>query len=124
MTDKPLNKRLLGAEKENLAAAWLEDQGLRILARNYRCRLGEIDLIAKDQETVVFLEIKYRKNPDKGEAVWAVDMRKQRVISKVAKYYLTAVFRSVDIPCRFDVIGIDGEQITWIRNAFDYIGKR
>ncbi len=124
MTQDILNKRRLGAEKESLAQAWLQERGLRVLTRNYRCRQGEIDLIAMDQEQVVFVEIKYRKNPDKGEAVWAVDARKQRVISKVAKYYLTVTFHSLDVPCRFDVIGIDGEQITWIRNAFDYIGKR
>ena len=114
------NKRRLGGFYEEQAARYLEEQGLAILEHNYRCRFGEIDLIAQDGEYLVFVEVKYRSSRQSGSPLAAVDAAKQHVISRVAKNYLLTCRRSVDIPCRFDVVGFDGDEITWVKNAFDY----
>jgi len=121
MTNEGLNRRRLGEDKEVLAAGWLRRQGMKILARNFRCRQGEIDLIALDEAggpALVFIEVKYRKNAACGHPEEAVDVRKQRVISKVALFYLARYRIPPDTPLRFDVVAIEGERIRWIRNAF------
>ena len=83
------NNREKGARKEAQAAAWLEGKGLQILERNYRCKKGEIDLIAREDGTYVFLEVKYRKGEGSGHPAEAVDERKQKRISGSALWYLT-----------------------------------
>lgn len=113
------NKRRTGGCYETAAAAYLEKQGLVILRKNYRCRLGEIDLIARDGRYLVFIEVKYRNTAVSGSALTAVNPAKQRVISRVAEYFLTVEYHSMDLLCRFDVVGIDGDEFTWIKNAFD-----
>lgn len=113
------NKRLTGGYYEKQAADFLEKQGLRIVERNFRCRMGEIDLIARDGRYLVFVEVKYRRDGQQGGALAAVGKEKQRMIGKTAKYYLATRIQRMDIPCRFDVVGIDGQEIRWIRNAFD-----
>lgn len=117
------NKRKIGSYYEERAAAFLEDKGLRILERNYRCRCGEIDLIAQDGAYLVFVEVKYRNSTKAGCSLAAVDIRKQAVITKTAQYYLMTHVQSMDHPCRFDVIGIDRKEICWIPNAFDACGR-
>ena len=114
------NKHELGNGYEELAASFLKKNGLQILEKNFRCRLGEIDLIARDQGCLVFVEVKFRRYAKAGNALEAVDYRKQRKISRVSGYYLLTHVHRTDIPCRFDVVGIDGHQIHWIKNAFDY----
>lgn len=114
------NNRKTGSLYERKAAAYLEKQGLTILERNYRCRQGEIDLVARDKEYLVFVEVKYRSGGRAGSSLAAVNKMKQKVISEVARYYLTVKWHSSDIPCRFDVIGIDGEQFSWVKNAFEW----
>lgn len=118
----PKNTRTLGARYESRAADYLTQQGLKILHRNYRVRTGEIDLIAYDGEYLVFVEVKYRRTQVSGESLFAVTPAKQRTISRTAMHYLTTKRKSMEIPCRFDVIGIDGDEIHWIKNAFDYCG--
>lgn len=113
------NRRKIGSSYEEKAAVFLEKNGLVILARNFRSRYGEIDLIARDGRYFVFVEVKYRKNGESGGALAAVDRRKQRVISRVAEFYLYRFGLGENVPCRFDVVGIDGDEITWIRNAFE-----
>lgn len=113
-----MNKRKQGEDKEALAAAFLEDAGFHILERNFRCRLGEIDLIAKEASAFVFVEVKYRGTHKAGYPEEAVDQRKQRRIGRVALYYLTTRVRRTDVPCRFDVVAIDGSGIRHHRNAF------
>ena len=88
--------------------------------RNFRCRSGEIDLVAQDGRYLVFIEVKYRKNGKSGSPFSAVGREKQRIISKVAMFYLIAHGYRELPPCRFDVVGIDGENIHWIKNAFDF----
>lgn len=110
----------MGSRYEQKAAAFLEKQGLFIIERNFRCRFGEIDLIAGDGKYLVFVEVKYRHTRERGRASAAVDWRKQRAISRTAEFYLLKQRWGLDIPCRFDVIAIDGEHIQWIQNAFDH----
>lgn len=117
------NKRQTGAYYEQAAGRYLEQLGYEILEYNYRCRSGEIDIIAKDGAYVVFCEVKYRADSRKGDPLEAVDTRKQNVIFRCAMYYL-AEHHLNDVPCRFDVIGIQGQdgsedaKVTYIKNAF------
>ena len=112
-----MNRRKTGQEYENVAAEYLRAQNYQILEKNYRIRSGEIDLIARDGAYLVFVEVKYRKNASSGDPLEAVDFRKQKKIIQVARYYLYEK-RYIDIPCRFDVIGICGDSICHIKNAF------
>lgn len=117
-----MNKRAVGTAYEKLAGAYLEQQGYEILEYNFRCHMGEIDIVAKDGEYLVFIEVKYRSDSRKGNPLEAVDIRKQRIISKVASYYcLTHGYRE-NTPCRFDVVAIDGVEYMLIKNAFEYAG--
>lgn len=113
-----VNKRVTGADNEQRATEYLIDNGYTILERNFRNKTGEIDIIARNDDMFVFVEVKYRSSKKYGYAVEAVNYRKQQVIRQVAVYYLTTRYRRCDIPCRFDVIGIDGTNITHIKNAF------
>ncbi len=113
-----MNKRKTGSVYEQAAAGYLEAKGMHLVARNFRTRGSEIDLIARDGKYLVFIEVKYRSNAKKGYALEAVDMRKQRSVIAAAKAFLHRHRLAEDTPCRFDVIGIDGEKITHIENAF------
>ena len=114
---KKKNKRHIGGSYEKAAGYYLEQMGLRVLEYNYICRLGEIDLIAQDGEYLVFCEVKYRENDSQGSPLEAVDQKKQNKIFRCAMYYLTER-KMGDVPCRFDVVGIQGSRITYIKNAF------
>lgn len=115
------NKRKTGSFYEKSAADFLVRRGCQLLAMNFYCRFGEIDLIVKDGCYVVFCEVKYRKNSDCGFPSEAVTLKKQKTLSKCAMYYLTVYgFSYMDI--RFDVISILNEEFRWIRGAFDFIG--
>lgn len=115
-----LNKRQIGADYEERAVAYLEGKGYHILERNYQNRYGEIDIIAKDKDgVVVYFEIKFRRNSRYGEPVEAVDARKQKKICKTALYHYSG-HGYMDCSCRFDVIGICGEQIEHIEHAFEF----
>lgn len=83
-----MNRRKIGQKHEELAAKYLEEKGYEILERNYRIRTGEIDLIARDDRYLVFVEVKYRKNLQMGDPLEAVDSRKQQQIYRTARYYL------------------------------------
>lgn len=111
------NKRKTGTTYEQAAGYYLEQHGYEILEYNYRSRVGEIDLIAKDGVYLVFCEVKYRRDGQKGNPLEAVDCRKQYRIIRCAQYYMMAN-KVGDIPCRYDVIGIEGNHMTLIKNAF------
>lgn len=119
-----LNSRQnLGQSGEDIAAEFLNKKGYTILQRNYRCRHGEIDIIAKIGTTLVFIEVKTRKGAAYGSPAAAVTHKKQRQISKTALYYL-AEHNLFDAPARFDVVSIMlapdlGTDIEIIANAFD-----
>ena len=104
------------------AASFLKTQGYQILERNYRCKKGEIDLIAREGQYLVFVEVKYRSTNESGLPEEAVDLRKQRQISRVAAWYLTEKGLDIYTPCRFDVVAIEGEEIRLYRDAFFYQG--
>lgn len=116
-----INRRKTGSHHEEQAAAFLEKNGLKILERNFFCRSGEIDLVARDGKYLVFVEVKYRATTVSGEAAAAVDRRKQCRISRAAQFYLLR-YGYGEPPCRFDVVAIDGDEVRWIRDAFDYCG--
>jgi putative endonuclease len=106
-----------GQIAENRAARFLERQELLVITRNYRCRGGEIDLICRDGRTLVFVEVRSRRNSDFGGAAASITPSKQRRIVLAARHYLAAMGRH-SYDCRFDCVLIDGERIEWIRNAF------
>jgi len=117
-----LNKGL-GDRGEELAVSWLEKQGIKVVERNFRCKGGEVDIVARDGATVVFVEVKTRRNLAYGVPQLAVTPFKQRQISKAALTWLLKK-RSQDKPARFDVIAIVLEsdvtyRIEHIRDAFE-----
>lgn len=118
-----MNNRKTGSEKEELACEYLKEQGCFIIQKNYRVRQGEIDIVARDGNQIVFVEVKYRSKNSCGNPIEAVGLSKQRQISRVALFYLYQNKISTDnTPIRFDVIGIMGDRIEHIKNAFNYIG--
>lgn len=111
----------LGARGEDLAERYLKRAGYRILARNYRCRYGEIDLIAEEGGSLVFIEVKTRSGPGFGHPLEAVDRHKRGQLSRAARRYLEEAEADERI-CRFDVVAVclGGEpQMELVRNAFD-----
>ncbi len=120
--NRKYNKRQLGSQYEKKAGEYLVSLGYEIVEYNFRCRMGEIDIIARDGEYLVFCEVKYRKGAAMGHPSEAVGVRKQRVISRCAAWYLAK--NGVDgTACRFDVVSIEGRDITLIKNAFEYMGE-
>jgi putative endonuclease len=114
------NRRKIGTNYERLAGKYLEAHGYQIIEYNFKCNAGEIDIIAKDQEYLVFCEVKYRKTAKAGYPMEAVSLAKQRRISKCAQYY---VYKNQwhEMPCRFDVVGILGTEVQLLKNAFDFV---
>lgn len=114
------NKRMIGTCAEERAAVFLQARGMQILARNYRCRQGEIDLIARDGRYLVFVEVKYRSSSRCADPLSAVNRAKQRKICQVADYFRFTQKVPDDVPVRYDVIGILGEKTAWIPDAFPH----
>ncbi len=117
------NKRETGSAYERFAADFLEKRGCRILKMNYRNRFGEIDLVGKDGDDLVFFEVKERRTGQAGSAAEAVTLSKQKKICAVSDTYRFMEKVSPDTQIRYDVIAIDGNKINWIKNAFEYIGN-
>ena len=115
-----LNNRSKGNDYEKAAGAYLEKLGYQILEYNFYTRTGEIDIIAMHKGYLVFVEVKYRKNEQKGYPLEAISLQKQKTISRCALYYMKKNGFS-EVPVRFDVVGILGEQIQLIQNAFDFV---
>lgn len=113
-----MNKRIVGSRYEQEAAEYLKSQGYRILMMNYRCRLGEIDIVAMDGNTLVFCEVKYRKSLRYGSPAEAVDLKKQNRIERTTGIYLMEHSLSPDIQIRFDVVAILNHTFTLYKNAF------
>lgn len=106
-----------GQAAEKAAVALLRSKGYTIVATNYRCKLGELDIVARDGEELVFVEVRSRASSDHGDALDAVGPAKQRQVARVAQAYL-----SLEQPkfssCRFDVVAQTGEQLDHIVDAF------
>jgi len=117
-----VDKQDLGRQGEQLAAQFLHAQHYVIVARNYRCTFGEVDLIVQDRETLVFVEVRTQSGPTFGDPLESVTLRKQRQIAKVATHY-TLRHHIDNRPLRFDVIGIRWEcgepRISHVKGAFD-----
>lgn len=116
--DRPgTDSRAIGADKERLAEKFLTGQRLSYVARNHRCRFGEIDLVMRDSEVLVFVEVRYRRSERFGTAAETVDARKQKRLIAAARHYL--LMHPTQCPCRFDVIAIGArDEIQWIKHAF------
>lgn len=122
------NTRTLGSNAELLAQYFLEKNKLKLIAKNYHCRAGEIDLIMKDIDTLVFVEVRYRKSTKFGEAVATIGPKKQYKIIQAARHYLHQNQLTESIQSRFDVIGVgitperniktQDVHFDWIKNAF------
>jgi len=109
-----------GKQAEDLAARFLVKRGLSVLARNFRCRGGEIDLVCRDGKAIVFIEVRLRRNPGFGGAGASITPTKQRRIILAAQHYLAAHARA-DSDCRFDCVLLDGlseNNLDWVRDAF------
>ena len=117
-----IRRQVLGIAGEDRATAVLEQEGYAVLARRYRTRHGEIDIVARDGDTIVFVEVKVKEHAEFGRAAESVTPRKQQRVISMAVDYL-ARNRLTSSPCRFDVIAIDGvgteAVLTHFRGAFD-----
>ena len=108
--------RNIGNEKENLALHFLKRQGLKLIARNFHSRFGEIDLIMRDKTCLIFVEVRFRSRDHFGSGAESVSFQKQQRLIKTAQFYLLRYPQNV--PCRFDVLAIRPQNIDWIKNAF------
>jgi putative endonuclease len=122
---KDTTKIRTGKEGEEIASAFLKKNGYRISDINFRCSLGEIDIVARENKTIVFIEVKTRKSKKLGYPEQAVGIRKQKKMSQLALWYLQKR-KIADVAARFDVVAItlypEGNDIKLIKNAFDFIG--
>lgn len=121
-----------GDENETLVATYLQKQGLTVLYRNFHCRQGEIDLICLQPETntqfpstndtLVFVEVRFRRYIGYGDGLESVNYRKQQKIIRTAKFFLCTRPKFADLACRFDVVAVtlrdNKSEIEWIQNAF------
>ncbi len=122
--EQKVTTRRKGQAVETAALAYLEEKGLRYVCRNFRCRYGEIDLIMTQGNTLVFIEVRYRKQNSHGSAAESVISRKQQKLTITAQYYLQS-YKSLP-RCRFDVVAVSQSinnkallHFDWIKNAFD-----
>ncbi|MCC7516041.1 MAG: YraN family protein [Pseudomonadales bacterium] len=120
--------RARGQVIEQAAEAWLQQQGLQTVARNFQCRSGEIDLVmqhrpsTRQQSTLVFVEVRFRKTDNFGSPVESVTASKQRKLLQTAQFYLLQHPQWRTAPCRFDIVAVrpgdSGLNFEWIANAF------
>ncbi|MBI5450554.1 MAG: YraN family protein [Gammaproteobacteria bacterium] len=113
-----------GQQGEQLARSYLLRQGLRFITSNYRSRRGEIDLIMRDGNALVFIEVRYRRPSSFGGGLDSISLRKQRRLIAAALHYLQSLPGNPPA-CRFDIIAIDGERpedgrITWLQNVIEH----
>ena len=113
-----MNKRAIGTEYETKACRYLEDAGMKILARNFRVRIGEIDIIAMDGNVLVFVEVKFRSSTQYGGAEYAIPRGKQKTIMRVAQWFMAKNRIRPDALCRFDALLIDADEIIHVKNAW------
>lgn len=118
-----MTTRDTGALWENVAMAHLARAGLRLLTRNFTCRSGELDLIMRDGDSVVFVEVRYRGSRERGGGAASVGAGKRVKLVRAAQVYLLAHPQFASAPCRFDVVGCGGTpqrpELEWVRAAFE-----
>ncbi len=120
MTDRPAEHIARGREAEERACRFLASHGLVLVARNYRCPHGEIDLVMRDGEELVFVEVRRRARADYGTAAETVAGRKQKRLRAAAEHFLQRHRDHSTRPCRFDIVSFTGEDPApqWLQNAF------
>ncbi len=110
-------QRLIGKKAEDVACSFMQQNGLTLIQRNYQCRFGEIDLVMQDDDTLVFVEVRYRSSGKFGGAIESIDANKRRKLVFAANHYLQN--SACDQPARFDVVALAPNQPPqWICNAF------
>lgn len=115
-----INSRQTGKRYEDVALSYLKNAGLKHITSNVTYPIGEIDLIMQDGNVWVFVEVRFRRSAQFGGAVFSVTPRKQQRILQAALCWFMANNRSVEQECcRFDIFAITGNQVEWIKNAFD-----
>jgi putative endonuclease len=123
LTRTATNRRAAGARYEDIALAHLERAGLALVARNYNCRYGELDLVMRDDGVVVFVEVRYRSASGFGDGVDSISAAKRSKLVRAASAFLAEHPRLAGAACRFDVLAIAGgdgaASIDWRRNAFE-----
>ena len=119
-----INKRSIGNAYEEQTVAFLKSTGIQILDRNFYTKFGEIDIVAKEENYLCFVEVKYRKNAYAGDPLESVTLMKQKKISNSARYYLLTHPRYQGLQIRFDVVAILGDEVNFVRNAFSYMGAQ
>lgn len=129
-----INRRELGNNIETRCCEFLNQNGIKILERNFRNKTGEIDIIGfgdpykkgalANNGYLIFFEVKYRKNQTSGYAESAVDLKKQKIICAVSDYYRMIKGVNDNMPIRYDVLAINDTDISWHKNAFDYMPSR
>lgn len=115
-----MSSRERGDRAEQQALDYLQSRGLKLVRRNFLCRMGEIDLIMMHHQHLVFVEVRYRKNSNYGTPAATISFTKQRRLTRTANLYLQQ--QGSDMPCRFDVVAIVAQpetEIEWIQNAFE-----
>ena len=116
-----MNYRKQGNDFEKLAADYLKKQGMSIIKTNFYCKMGEVDIIARDGSYLVFVEVKYRKSVSKGDAAEAVGFNKMRKICRCADVWMMLNKCTGDTSVRFDVVAIEAGHLSHYKNAFEYI---
>ena len=118
------SRRRIGAQKEEIAAKYLMEQGYEIVERNYHCRFAELDIVAREGEYLCFVEVRYRKSSQFEAPQGVISFQKMQKVCQGASFFMRDKKILPDTPIRFDVILVIDEEITLIRNAFDYISNR
>lgn len=120
MINQPKTTLSLGKEAETLAVNYLIKQGLTAISQNYHCRFGEIDLIMRDASSLIFIEVKYRRQPSFQRALAAITPSKQRKLKLTAMHYLQQHHVMRQMPCRFDALAMEGDlshvRYEWVKN--------
>lgn len=116
-----MNKREVGNKKEELAALHLTKCGYEILDRNYWCRFGELDIVAREGKYLCFVEVKYRSNSHYGAPDGLISAKKKMKICMTSQFYMKEKNFSADTPVRYDVVLLIGKKIQLIQNAFYYV---
>jgi putative endonuclease len=107
----------IGATGEDRAVDYLVRSGMRIVERNYRCKLGELDVIARDADTLVFVEVRSRRSAEYGNALDAISWHKRRRVSRMAMAYVAAR-KPRFVEARFDVVAITGDEVVHVKDAW------
>lgn len=116
------NNRRIGSEYETLAIEYLQKQALKLLNRNFSCKMGEIDLIFRKNDMIIFVEVRFRKNAFFGGPLMSVNYNKQQKLIRCAQFFLRCNPTLYNHPCRFDVMSITLKngmpEIEWVQDAF------